>query len=64
MSCVYCYKDIIIEPKLKTYIYAIGESKAQAEQIAENLIASSKEMFKKIDIRVIVKEMELLRWEK
>lgn len=46
MSCVYCYKDIIIEPKLKTYIYAIGESKAQAEQIAEDLIASSKELLK------------------
>lgn len=46
MSCVYYYKDIIVEPKLKTYIYAIGESKAQAEQIAENLIASSKELLK------------------
>lgn len=34
------------EPKLKTYIYAIGESKAQAEQIAEDLIASSKELLK------------------
>ena len=34
------------EPKLKTYIYAIGESKAQAEQIAEKLIASSKELLK------------------
>lgn len=34
------------EPKLKTYIYAIGESKAQAEQIAEDLIASSKELIK------------------
>ena len=34
------------EPKLKTYIYAIGESEAQAEQIAEDLIASSKELLK------------------
>lgn len=34
------------EPKLKTYIYAIGESKAQAEQIAEDLIASSKKLLK------------------
>lgn len=34
------------EPKLKTYIYAIGESKVQAEQIAEDLIASSKELLK------------------
>lgn len=34
------------EPKLKTYIYAIGESKAQAEQIAEDLIANSKELLK------------------
>lgn len=34
------------EPKLKTYIYAIGESETQAEQIAEKLIASSKELLK------------------
>lgn len=34
------------EPKLKSYIYAIGESKAQAEQIAEKLITSSKELLK------------------
>lgn len=34
------------EPKLKTYIYAIGESEAQAEQIAEDLIVSSKELLK------------------
>lgn len=34
------------EPKLKTYIYAIGESKVQAEQSAEDLIASSKELLK------------------